>query len=76
MNTNQTVKEFLGTKFGNESSARVMNRINHAYRNRTHGEKLGVDVKGILKEEGKTHTGGSINPEHIFAPPKIIITHR
>jgi hypothetical protein len=76
MNKNQTVKEFLGTKFGNESSARVMNKINHAYRNRTRGEKLIVDLKGILKEEGKTYTGDSINPGHIFSPPKIIVTSR
>lgn len=73
MNKNQTVKEVLGTKFGDESITGVLNRINQAYRDRTPVEKLDVDLKGILKEEGISSTRDSVKPGYFFAPPRIIV---
>ncbi len=66
MNQCQTLRENLGTNFGNESSARVVNRISHAYKNGTRGAKLGVYLKEVVKDEGILY---DIPP---FLPPNVI----
>ncbi len=52
MNSRKSLSEILGTKFGNDRSSRMMNRINHAYKNGTRGQELSLYLKGVLKAEG------------------------
>lgn len=63
----QTIKDFLGTKYGNERSARVIGSINHAYKNGTQGEKLSEHLWAVLKEEGiSTNKSSILYPWHIY----------
>ncbi len=52
MSKHQPIKEVLGTKFGHERSARVMNRLSHAYKSGTQGEQLSAYLGSILNDEG------------------------
>ncbi len=52
MNKHQSIKEILGTKFGHEKSARVMNRLTYAYKSSTQGEELSAYLGSVLKDEG------------------------
>ena len=52
MNKNQTLRETLSTDLGNERSASVIHKISRAYKNGTRGEKLGVYLNEVIKEEG------------------------
>ncbi len=52
MNTSMTVKEILEKKFGDEKSVKVMDRINHAYKNGTRGEIFDMHLNNVIKKEG------------------------
>ena len=68
MHQGKSVGDVLGTKFGNEKSAKVMERLNRFYHSDSQSEKLGMYLKNILKEEGMTGGRNSVTPPIIYRP--------
>lgn len=73
MSNHQSVKEMLGTKFGNERMTRVMGKVKYAYKHGIRGEALTIYLKDVLVKEGMA-SSSSINPDYVLDPP-IIYPH-
>jgi hypothetical protein len=63
----KSITEMLETKFGDEKSADLLNRVKHAYRSGIRGNRLSVYLKDVLKEEGMIR-GGKGKPPIIYWP--------
>lgn len=74
MSNQQSVKEMLGAKFGNERMTRVMSKVKYAYKNGIRGEALTIYLKDVLVKEGMSGSSSSINPDYVLEPP-IIYPH-
>ena len=44
----QTIRDLVGTKFGNKKSEKVIDRLNHAYKNESQVEKLSGYLWAVL----------------------------